>query len=76
MLTSGMFVNEYKDLLSFLDALEVKNADCDKEIGIYTTKELLWKRNKATNVFHLTQGDIDRIAKHFFNLGLNAKKGE
>lgn len=24
MLASGMFVNEYKDLLSFLDTLEVK----------------------------------------------------
>jgi len=25
MLASGMFVNEYKDLLSFLDTLEVKD---------------------------------------------------
>ena len=73
MLTSGMFVNEYKDLLSFLDTLEVKEVDCEREIGTYTTKELLQKRNKATNVFHLTQGDIDRIARHFFELGLKLK---
>ena len=65
------------DLLMVLDTLEVKEVDCDKEIGMYTTKELLRKRNNATNVFHLTQGDIDRIAKHFFELGFKAaQKGE
>ena len=65
-----------RDILLFLNTLEVKDVNCDKEIGMYTTKELLWKRNKATNVFHLTQGDIDRIAKHFFELGLKTQKGE
>ena len=29
MLASGMFVNEYKDLLSLLDTLEVKEVDLD-----------------------------------------------
>ena len=30
MLASGMFVNEYKDLLSFLDTIEVKEVDLEK----------------------------------------------
>ena len=68
-------ISAFKGVLKIIDTLEVKDVDCDKEIGTYTTKELLWKRNKATNVFHLTQGDIDRIAKHFFELGLKTKKG-
>lgn len=31
MLASGMFVNEYKDLLSFLDTLEVKEVDLERQ---------------------------------------------
>ena len=31
MLASGMFVNEYKDLLSFLDTLEVKDVVAEQE---------------------------------------------
>jgi hypothetical protein len=31
MLASGMFVNEYKDLLSFLDNLEVKDVVAEQE---------------------------------------------
>jgi len=65
--------DELKDILSFLDTLEVKEVDCEREIGIYTTKELLKKRNHSTGVFHLTQTDINSIAKHFFELGLKAK---
>jgi len=67
------YVTSCEKILSFLDTIEVKEVDSDKEIGMYTTKELLWKRNKATNVFHLTQGDIDRIAKYFFELGIKSK---
>lgn len=69
-------IADCEELLSFLDTLEVKDADCDMEIGIYTTKELLKKRNHSTGVFHLTQTDINSIAKHFYELGLKAKKGE
>lgn len=41
MLAGGMFVNEFKDLLSFLDTLEVKEVDDESYImgktGSYTT---------------------------------------
>lgn len=57
-------------------SVEVKEVDCEREIGIYTTKELLKKRYHSTSVFHLTQADINSIAKHFFELGIKAKKGE
>jgi len=60
-------------LLSFLDTLEVKEVDLEKEIGLFTTKELLKKRNHSTGVYHFTQNDIDNIARHFFELGLKAK---
>ena len=40
MLTSGMFVNEYKDLLSFLDTLEVEKVVAEQKgtcIGMLNT---------------------------------------
>lgn len=56
--------------------LETKEVDCEREIGFYTTKKLLKKRNHSTGVFHFTQTDINSIAKHFFELGLKAKEGK
>ena len=52
-------------LLSFLNTLEVKEVDLEKEIHKFIDKEEL----------HLRLWDVDRIAKHFFELGL-AQKGE
>ena len=66
----------YTDALSSIQSIETEDVDCEREIGIYTTEELLKKRNHSTGVFHLTQTDINSIAKHFFELGLKAKKGE
>lgn len=39
--------------------------ELEKEIGLFTTKSLLKKRNHSTGIFHLTQNDIEEIAKHF-----------
>ena len=51
----------FKSLLTFLDTLEVKEVDLEKEL-----------KNLIGNV-----GQCDRkLAKHFFELGLNVKKGE
>ena len=51
----------YNEILSFLDTLEVKEVDLEKEL-----KRLIG------NV-----GQCDRkLAKHFFELGLKAQKGE
>jgi len=62
-----------QEVLSFLNTLEVKDVDLEKEIGLFTTKELLKKRNHSTGVYHFTQNDIDNIAKHFFELGLGVQ---
>jgi len=52
--------------LSILDTLEVKEVDLEKEIHDYhiTKKPTVW--------FNTLEG----IAKHFFELGLKAHKGE
>ena len=52
----------YEGLLSFINTLEVKEADLEKEYEKYYEQE----RNIQT--FNL--------AKHFFELGLKAQKGE
>lgn len=65
--------NEFSDgyhfalklVLSFLDALKVKEVDLEKEIDIWYDKFAI------NNKF-----DWNGFAKHFFELGLNAQKGE
>lgn len=59
-------VDEFKDeLLRVLDTLETKEVDFEKEWKEY----FKYKGDMATvNIIHL--------AKHFFELGLNARKGE
>jgi len=55
------------ELLSFLDTLEVREVDLEKEIelvkGDYEQVEVAWNN------------DFDFIARHFFELGLKAQKG-
>ncbi|MBO7730930.1 MAG: hypothetical protein J6S67_00205 [Methanobrevibacter sp.] len=70
MLASGMFVNEYKDLLSFLDTLEVKEVDLEKE------KDDYWNKLCDSEFGELLERDakwFDDIAEHFFELGLKTK---
>lgn len=45
---------------------EVKEVNLEKEVHKFIDKEEL----------HLRLWDVDRIAKHFFELGLKAQKGE
>lgn len=55
----------YKSLLSFLDTLEVKEVDLEKEIelikGDYKQIDVAWNN------------DFDFIARHFYELGLKSK---
>ena len=55
------------DILSFLNTLEVKEVDLDKEINnvgmAMTNHNPSWK-------------EVECFAKHFFELGLKAQKGE
>ena len=55
------------DLLCFLQTLEVKEVDLNEEIE---------KCLKKHSMLAVGKKDFTDIAKHFFELGLNAQKGE
>lgn len=58
----------YVDFLSFLDTLEVKEADLD-----FTKEVNMWIRdNGDTSGFF----NVQELAKYFFELGIKAQKGE
>ena len=53
----------------FLDTLEVKEVDLDEEYKVFVEKDPVYNQ--------LVNGIVGKaIAKHFFELGLKAKKGE
>ena len=54
-------------LLSFIDSLEVKEVDLEKELDLMITSDLK---------FHKALPSLMDVAKHFFELGLKAQKGE
>lgn len=57
-------------LLSFLDTLEVKGVDLEEEF--YDFLDTLIGKDNG----HLSEDELFRIAEYFFQLGLNAQKGE
>lgn len=70
-----------KGLLSFIDSLEVKGVNLEKEIDNYIftdngrqrlALELNWKQCNIT----FSYGKLIDFAKHFFELGLKAQKGK
>ena len=71
MLAGGMFINEFKDLLSFLDTLEVKEVNLEKELDEWV------KYGPHTSYPWCTIPDAIKItAEHFYELGFKAQKGE
>lgn len=54
----------YKDLLHFLDTLEVKEIDLEKEIKRFTMSKELYESDSV----------IKAVAEHFFELGINTRK--
>ena len=60
--------NEIDEILSFLDTLEVKEVDLEKEID--KEIETRWRGE------YLFTSKFRESAKHFFELGLKAQKGE
>ena len=55
------------DILSFIDTLEAKEVDLEKEIA---------SQYESNYEDYLTYEEFADIAKHFFELGLKAQKGE
>lgn len=62
----SQFNTAYDNVLSILDTLEVKEVDLEKEMDDYFDK----------NDKEYTREDYLDFAKHFFELGLKAQKGE
>jgi len=60
----------FEQFSSFLDTLEVKGVDLEKEF--YDFLDTLIGKDNG----HLSEDELFRIAEYFFELGLNAKKGE
>lgn len=65
-----LLIRQYKSLLYFLDTLETKEVDLEKEIDNYIDTKEIWEIQEAP----LTS--IENAAIHFFELGLKAQKGE
>lgn len=67
----------YKETLSFLNTLEVKEVDLEKEMYEWRHNHFCGKRDdKGAAGEWLTRKSQLDIAKHFFKLGLKAQKGE
>ena len=64
----------YCNLLSFLDTLEVKEVDLEKEIEEHI-KECLDIKFPTTDI-ELIKKDVAYTARKFFELGFKAQKGE
>ena len=60
-------IDECKVILSLIDTLEVKEVDLEKELDSMITPELK---------FYKALPSLFDVAKHFFELGLKAQKGE
>ena len=66
---SGCWISStymYEDLLDFINTLEVKEVDLEKEAENFV----------QTGEFVKNNNPVFAIAKHFFELGLKAQKGE
>ncbi len=66
-ITSGRYA--LKNLLSFIDTLEVKEVDLDVDLD-----EEVRYMYKCDNSTLKTEKQYAKVAKHFFELGLKAQK--
>ena len=70
VISLGARIAMLEEILSLLDTLEVKEVEFDEEADNYW--ETLTSDVKDSIYFN----DFYKIAKHFFELGLKAQKGE
>ena len=69
------YVTSCEKILSFLNSLEVKEVDLEKEIKDYFDSQPIITRSKGVD-YRLIPTGVD-IAKHFYELGIKAtQKGE
>ena len=63
-------IKGYKSILSFIYTLEMKGVALEKEI------DDAFLENKCNITDNVSLAEFVRIARHFFELGLKAQKGE
>lgn len=66
----------FKSVLSLIDTLEVKEVDLEKELNDWRHKYFHGRRDKEASGEYLERITQLALAKHFFELGLKAQKGE
>ena len=75
-------ISVYNEILSFLDTLEVKEVDLETSIDDYINSHFTEGCDGGMNsdwykvIGGVHYKDLKDIAKHFFELGLKAQKGE
>ena len=67
---------EFTKVLSFLDTIEVKDVDLEKELDTWRHNHFHGRRDKEASGEYLERVSQLDLAKHFFELGLKAQKGE
>ena len=77
-ITSGRY--ELVNLRDFLDTLEVKEVDCEREINDYISNNFFGSQTLGFFANRTKEEpndqDIALCAKHFYELGIKTKKGE
>ena len=68
--------NTFTDILSFIDPLEVKEVDLEVELNNWRHNHFHGRRDKDANGEYLERISQLELAKHFYELGLKAQKGE
>ena len=79
-------IQAYKNVISFLDTIEVKEVDEEPVSNDLEAEFVIYLKHKfnipqegnklKTNGWNPSPYDLLDIAKHFFELGLKAQKGE
>lgn len=67
-------IYQFQQFIKILDTIEVKEVDLDEEITIAMPHRYSWSGDGSTMLY--TEKQMKDFAKHFFELGLKAQKGE
>jgi hypothetical protein len=67
---------ELGKILTIINTLEVKVVDLEKELDKYTTNNFWALEENSESPYLVEKDDMLKIAKHFYELGLKAQKGE
>ena len=74
--TINLYIGCYNGILSFIDTLETKDVDFIKELDKEWNKCEPIDEGMGLEIASIEHGQFDNIAKHFFELGLKARKEE